>query len=157
MKSSVHSLIPFLPFLLNHLQLPSSELDPILCNNHQLRNSTQFFSAELFFITTLHGPRGKHSLSIVGKAFLQRCFIATEVTQLLHVYSLPRKCTESLPRNKRLFWLHYSACPASCHNSVDLGPCRLLFIWHRARNCEHSNEPSGSVKIGVLLGYLRYC
>jgi hypothetical protein len=29
MKSSCHSLIPFLPFLLN-LRLPSSELDPIL-------------------------------------------------------------------------------------------------------------------------------
>jgi hypothetical protein len=30
MKSSCHSLIPFLPFLLNHLRLPSPELDPIL-------------------------------------------------------------------------------------------------------------------------------
>jgi hypothetical protein len=32
------------------------------------RNSTQFFSTELFITTTLHGPRRKHSLSIVGKA-----------------------------------------------------------------------------------------
>jgi hypothetical protein len=29
-KSSLHSLIPFLPFLLNHLRLPSPELDPVL-------------------------------------------------------------------------------------------------------------------------------
>jgi hypothetical protein len=29
-KSSLHSLIPFLPFLLNHLRLLSPELDPIL-------------------------------------------------------------------------------------------------------------------------------
>jgi hypothetical protein len=29
MKSSFHSLIPSLPFLLNHLRLPSPELDPI--------------------------------------------------------------------------------------------------------------------------------
>jgi hypothetical protein len=30
MQSSCHSLIPFLPFLVNHLQLSSPELDPIL-------------------------------------------------------------------------------------------------------------------------------
>jgi hypothetical protein len=30
MMSSLHRLIPFLPFLLNHLQPPSPELDPIL-------------------------------------------------------------------------------------------------------------------------------
>jgi hypothetical protein len=29
MECSCHSLIPFLPFLLNHLRLPSSELDPV--------------------------------------------------------------------------------------------------------------------------------
>jgi hypothetical protein len=28
-KSSFHHLIPFLPFLLNHLRLPTPELDPI--------------------------------------------------------------------------------------------------------------------------------
>jgi hypothetical protein len=28
-KSSCHHLIPFLPFLLDHLRLPSLELDPI--------------------------------------------------------------------------------------------------------------------------------
>jgi hypothetical protein len=33
MKSSLHRLIPFLPFLLSHLQLPSPELDPILDNS----------------------------------------------------------------------------------------------------------------------------
>jgi hypothetical protein len=30
MKASLHSLTPFLPFLLNHLRLPSPELDPTL-------------------------------------------------------------------------------------------------------------------------------
>jgi hypothetical protein len=39
MKSSLHSLIPFLPFLLSHLWLPSPS---VLCCNCQLRNSTQF-------------------------------------------------------------------------------------------------------------------
>jgi hypothetical protein len=33
MKSSCHSLIPFLLFLLSHLRLPSPELDPFLNNN----------------------------------------------------------------------------------------------------------------------------
>jgi hypothetical protein len=32
MKSSCRSLIPFLPFLLNHLRLSSPELDPFLDN-----------------------------------------------------------------------------------------------------------------------------
>jgi hypothetical protein len=30
MKSPLHSIIPFLPFLLNHLRLPSPGLGPIL-------------------------------------------------------------------------------------------------------------------------------
>jgi hypothetical protein len=33
MKSSCHNLITFLPFLLNHLELPFPEPDPILDNN----------------------------------------------------------------------------------------------------------------------------
>jgi hypothetical protein len=36
MKSSLHSPIPSLPFLLNHLRLPSPELDPILDNSLKL-------------------------------------------------------------------------------------------------------------------------
>jgi hypothetical protein len=39
-------------------------------------------STELFFVTTLHGPRKKHGLSIVGKACLQRRCIATKVLLL---------------------------------------------------------------------------
>jgi hypothetical protein len=42
MKPSLHSLIPFLPLLLNHLRLPSLS---VLCCNCQLRNSTQFYSS----------------------------------------------------------------------------------------------------------------
>jgi hypothetical protein len=44
MKSSLHHLIPFLPFLLNELRQQSPKLDPILCCNCQLRNSTQISS-----------------------------------------------------------------------------------------------------------------
>jgi hypothetical protein len=48
-------------------------------------------ASKLFFITTLHGPRRKHSHSIVGKACLQCRYIATEVTRLF-AYSLPLEC-----------------------------------------------------------------
>jgi hypothetical protein len=34
MKSSLNGLIPFFPFLLSYLRLPSSELDPILDNSN---------------------------------------------------------------------------------------------------------------------------
>jgi hypothetical protein len=50
------------------------------------------FSTELFFITTLHGPFRKHSLSVAGKACLQRRCITTEVIRLLLAYSLQREC-----------------------------------------------------------------
>jgi hypothetical protein len=40
--------------------------------------------------SSLHGPRGKHSLFIVGKACLQRRCIATEVTRFLLAYLLLR-------------------------------------------------------------------
>jgi hypothetical protein len=47
MKSSLHCLIPFLPFTLNHLGLPSAELDPIL-------STTVLYSVVLgFFCCTL--------------------------------------------------------------------------------------------------------
>jgi hypothetical protein len=36
MKSSYHRVIPLLPFLLNHLRLPSSKLDPILDSSSSL-------------------------------------------------------------------------------------------------------------------------
>jgi hypothetical protein len=44
-KSSLHCLIPFFPFLLNHLRLPSPELDPILDKNSTLLqlNSLNFW------------------------------------------------------------------------------------------------------------------
>jgi hypothetical protein len=48
MKSSCHSLIPFLPFLLSHLRLSSPELCPFLDN--------------CFVIQPRSRPRGKHRL-----------------------------------------------------------------------------------------------
>jgi hypothetical protein len=53
---------------------------------------TLFLSTELFFITTLHGPRRKHSLYIVVRACLQIRCTAKEVTRLLLAYSLRWEC-----------------------------------------------------------------
>jgi hypothetical protein len=78
-------------------------------------------ASELSFIliTTLHGPRRKRSLYIVGKVCLQRRCIATEVTPSLLAYSLPRDVfIKSLPNNELLFWFHYFGFWASCHNVV---------------------------------------
>jgi hypothetical protein len=96
MKSSSHRLNPFLPLFCN-CQFWRLDSVQFLCSPSSYpgklasRNSTQFFSTELFFITTLHEPRRKHSHSIAGKACLQRRCIITEVTRLLLAYSLPRE------------------------------------------------------------------
>jgi hypothetical protein len=119
MKCSCHSLIPFLPVFrncrLNSVPLLTTSYPGRLAS----RSSTCHWTAstELFFLTTLHWPRRKPSLSIAGKACLQCRCIATEVTQLLLAYSLPRDVfTEFLPIIESLFWLRYSGFRASCHN-----------------------------------------
>jgi hypothetical protein len=81
MKSSFHCLIPFLPFLVNHLWLPSPELNPFLFQGHiqagwnlENRPFTLDYSALHLlllstssrllcpFMTSRHGPHKKHSL-----------------------------------------------------------------------------------------------
>jgi hypothetical protein len=81
------------------------------------RNSPQFFSTELFFITTLHGPLRKHSLSIAGKACLLRRCIATEVTLLLLADSLPQECFYCLCLTMKVY--SDFAIPAfGCHVTI---------------------------------------
>jgi hypothetical protein len=72
MKSSCHSLIPSLPFLVNHLWLPSPELDPILFRLPACTPSTLpllLLPCRTLLITTLHGPHGKHSLLLLKSVF----------------------------------------------------------------------------------------
>jgi hypothetical protein len=133
MKSSFHSLIPFLPLFCN-CQLNSIPLLPSSYPGRLTsRNSTRFFSTELFFITTYNGSRKKNNFSIVGKECLQRRCIATELLNCCLLIAaeicLPSRCialniysavissgfgrhvtvfTVPLPSNGRLFWLHYS-------------------------------------------------
>jgi hypothetical protein len=90
MISSLHSLILFLPFLLNHLGLPSPEPDPVLDKTVcccQLRNSS---------LWPLCMHRAKNTTYIVKEAFvLIRC-LAADVLLLLALapagMCLPNRC-----------------------------------------------------------------
>jgi hypothetical protein len=76
--------------------LPTANSIQFLCSQAHIpagwRLETRLFSAELFFIATLHGPRREHNLFIIGKACLHRRCIAAEVTRLWLAYSLQREC-----------------------------------------------------------------
>jgi hypothetical protein len=56
MKSSWHCLIPFLPFLISHLWLPSPELDPILdyCSILRCTQNRRYNNTGLLFKTSIH-------------------------------------------------------------------------------------------------------
>jgi hypothetical protein len=95
-ECSFHTLIPFLPLFCN-CQTNSISLLPTSCLGRLAsRNSTLHFMLQLpaseIFITTLHGPHRKRSLSLVRKVCLQRRCIATEVTRMFLAYSLPQEC-----------------------------------------------------------------
>jgi hypothetical protein len=91
MKSSFHSLIPFLPLFCN-CQLHSVQF--LSSQAHILAGwsvETRPVSTEIFFIATLHGPRRKRSLFDIEKACLQRRCTAKEVIPLLFASLLPRE------------------------------------------------------------------
>jgi hypothetical protein len=101
MESSLHSLIPILLLFCN-CQINSIPLLPSSYPGRLAsRNSTLFFSTELLFITTLHGPNRKHSLSLL---LGRRIFSAVAQQWKLFYCSLHIFCrwnvfTESLPSN----------------------------------------------------------
>jgi hypothetical protein len=92
-KSSCHSLIPSLPFLLSHLRLPSSELDPILFLldyfTSRLLSSTPLYSAST---TTPVLPNTSYNhfartpwktpSSIINNVYLLVPYLATDVLLL---------------------------------------------------------------------------
>jgi hypothetical protein len=130
MKSSLRSLIPFLQFLLNHLRLshfsaPCCNFQFLCSQAHILagwRLETRVDSLRLLNRSLLYNhyvwPRRKHRLSIVEKVCLQRCCIATEVTQLFFVYFCRGNVfIETMPSNDRPFWLRYSGFRMLCHKT----------------------------------------
>jgi hypothetical protein len=90
MKSSLRSPILFLPLF---CQLPTPETHSIqfTCSQAHVpagwRLETRLDSAELFFITTLRGPRRKHSLSIVACVFIAAGICLRSRCLAMNVYS----------------------------------------------------------------------
>jgi hypothetical protein len=130
MKSSLHSLISFLPLFCN-FQLNSIPLLPSSYSGRLAsRNSTQFFSIELFFITILHASRRKLSLSFAVKACLQRRCIATKLFDCcLSIRCRWNVFNKPLPSNERRFWPYYHGFRASCHNTCSQSAWLKLDSW----------------------------
>jgi hypothetical protein len=91
-KSSLRLVIPFLPFLLNHLWLSSPEFGPIL-DNFLKRPSLSLYSPR-------HGPSRKHRLSIVEKAcLLLRCVAMDLILWRAYASFHAKVFAKSLPNN----------------------------------------------------------
>jgi hypothetical protein len=106
-SSSFHSLIPFLQFLLNHLGLPSQ-------NSIQFVKMTTSNDLICPFITSRHGPHGKHHLYFVEKTCLLIHCLAINIL-LLHTLARARMC---LP----------SRCVAmgTRHNTIEIAFLKLI-------------------------------
>jgi hypothetical protein len=91
--SFLGSLISFLPFLLNRLRLPSSEVDPILFRLLFCTPTTASFGTRLPYTTatTLNGPHGKQSLYIVDETCLRRRCLAIAVL-LFRIFASAGMC-----------------------------------------------------------------
>jgi hypothetical protein len=115
MKPSFHSLIHILPLFCN-CQFNSIPLLPSSYPGRLAsRNSTPFFSIELFFITTLNGPRRKQPLYCWKGIFTEPLHSNGNYSTVACVFVCRGNVfTDSLPSNERLFWLRYSgfAIPA---------------------------------------------
>jgi hypothetical protein len=135
MRTSLHSLIPFLPFLLSHIQLP---IPSILCCNSQLRRLSVLIPA----LPSSYPGRLASRNSINSNDLLCTFYIhwarTTQKTQPLYcwegVFTAPlhsngsysivacifRCCgnvfIEQLPSNGCLLWFHYFGFRESCHN-----------------------------------------
>jgi hypothetical protein len=114
MKSSFHSLIHSLPFLLNHLPLPTLSI--------------------LFLCSQPHTPAGwclETRLTLLYNNFARttqktqplycwesRCIAPDVLCCCLRIRCRGNVFTESLPSNERIFWLHYSGFRESYHNNL---------------------------------------
>jgi hypothetical protein len=83
------------------------------------RNSSLFFSTEIFFITTLHGPRRKHSPYIVGRACLVTRCLAMYVL-LTRAHACAGMCLPSRCLAMNIHVTVYIPCRTSCWQ---LQPC----------------------------------
>jgi hypothetical protein len=106
MKSSFHSLIPFLPlFCKCQFNSIRSSYPGRLASRTRLYYLL-LYAAEHFFITTLHEPRRKHSLSVVEKACLLFRCLAMDVL-FLRAYASAQMC---LPSRRLAMGLYVTIC-----------------------------------------------
>jgi hypothetical protein len=96
MKSSLYSLILFLPSLLSHVTAIS-------------RDSFNYFSAGLGSSLYSNGadPTENTVSIVIAQKYIDCCLFTHYGGNLF---------TEPLPSNERLLWLRYSGFQASCHN-----------------------------------------
>jgi hypothetical protein len=100
MKSSFHSLIPFLPGLLNHSTAISRD------------SLNSYFSWPGILVISLGVDPTENTVSIIiAQQYFNCC---------LCIHCCGNLFTESLPSNERLLWLCYSGFQASCHNIKDV-------------------------------------
>jgi hypothetical protein len=100
MKSSLHSLINFLPFLLIHLRLPSPELDPFLDNNSLKRQSQSYIATDGQSVSKswCRAPSGAHyQIFITVTVLFLWGALPNERTSLSFLYAAG-PCQRSLSR-----------------------------------------------------------
>jgi hypothetical protein len=104
MKSSWHSLIPFVPFLLTHLRLPSPELNQVLLTT--VLHSFYYCSSEFLcpFITPRHEPQGKHPCIVKVACLLVR-YLVMDV--LLSRGRVLRECVYRVAAKQWVYKSHY--------------------------------------------------
>jgi hypothetical protein len=125
MKSSLHSLTPFLPLFcscqfrrLDSLQFLCSQDDIPAGWRPETRLFTSLYAAEHFFKITSHRPRRKQSLLFTNPLRSNGCPI------MAHVGSRVNMFTESLPSNG--FIRHNILCRVTYFHNVQWGTVRCI-------------------------------
>jgi hypothetical protein len=155
MKFSLHSLIPFLPFLLNYsancqLQRLSHsstatassgiQLNSQLTTHLELRNSakySQFTSSLKPVCTDKTENTVSNNTSIV--LCLPICYLETGYSIGARVHFRGYIFTKQLPSNGRLLWFHHSGFRAPCH----IAPFLRLFFPNDLQVYRHFFFPEG--------------
>jgi hypothetical protein len=108
-----------IPLQCFHYTFPGNESSASIARRLTLHNWTLYCTVALivFNVTPRHGQRRKHSIYCWRGVFTT---LLHSNGKLLDCFLRIRCCgnvfTETLPRNERLFRLHYSDIRASCHS-----------------------------------------
>jgi hypothetical protein len=126
MKSSLHSLIHFFPFLLNHLQLPSPELDPILSNSLK-RPSVSLYNPSAW------ATQKTASLLLRRESLFTDLLPSNGCPIVAYVHFHGNVFTESLPSNE--YVLHNIKYIQQQNNMTACSCLRKRPIWHGVYTC----------------------